>query len=214
MTLSELEQQKIDELVSEYQGKGYAVRVRPPVDQLPDFLRAFEPDLVATSSRDNVVVEVKTPSTNDAGQLTRLAEAVESQPGWHLEFVFVNHPVAAEIPSEEQLAPEAQVNRLLSSAEALFANGEVEAAAMLAWSAAETILRRSAQSAAPELERQSSARVLKHLYSLGRIEHETFEKLLRLMQFRNAVAHGFEPRTAAPSIPDVVPDIRRLQHAA
>ena len=214
MTLSELEQQKIDDLVSEYQGKGYAVRVRPPADQLPDFLRAFEPDLVATSSRDNVVIEVRASSANDAGQLTRLAEAVERQPGWHLEVVFVSHPVASEIPLEEQLAPEAQVNRLLSSAEALFADGEVEAAAMLAWSAAEAILRRSAQSAAPELERQSSARVLKHLYSLGRIEPETYEKLLRLMQFRNAVAHGFEPRTAAPSIPDVVPDIRRLQHAA
>ena len=159
MTLSELVQQKIDELVAEYQGKGYAVLVHPPADQLPDFLRAFEPVLVETSPRDNVVVEVKTPSTNDAGQLTRLAKAVESQPGWHLEFVFVNQPVAAEIPAEEQLAPEAQVNRLLSSAEALFADGEVEAAAMLAWSAAETILRRSAQSAAPELERQSSARV-------------------------------------------------------
>src|SRR5258708_32641973 len=122
MTLSEMEQQKIDELVSEYQGKGYAVRVRPPADQLPDFLRAFEPDLVATSSRDNVVVAVKTPSTNDAGQLTRFAEAVERQPGWHLEFVFVNHPVAAEIPSEEQLAPEAHGNRLLASAEGLIAN--------------------------------------------------------------------------------------------
>jgi hypothetical protein len=106
------------------------------------------------------------------------------------------------------------VNRLLSSAEALFASGEVEAAAMLAWSAAEAILRKSAQSAAPELERQSSARVLKHLYSLGLIERGTYEKLLLLMQFNNAVAHGFEPRTAAPSIPDVVPDIRRLQHAA
>src|ERR1700682_188838 len=197
MTLSELEQQKIDDLVSEYQGKGYAVRVRPPADQLPDFLRAFEPDLVATSSRDNVVIEVRASSANDAGQLTRLAEAVERQPGWHLEVVFVSHPVASEIPLEEQLAPEAQVNRLLSSAEALFADGEVEAAAMLAWSAAEAILRRSAQSAAPELERQSSARVLKHLYSLGRIEPETYENLLRLMQFRNAVAHGCEPRTAA-----------------
>src|SRR5260221_12654342 len=99
MTLSELEQQKIDELVSEYQGKRYTVRVRPPVDQLPDFLRAFEPVLVATSSRDNVDVEVKTPSTNDAGQLTRLAESVESQPGRHLEFGFFHHPLAPGIPT-------------------------------------------------------------------------------------------------------------------
>lgn len=214
MTTSELERRKFEELRAEFQRNGYTVRIHPPADELPEFLASYELDLVATSSRENVVLEVKTSSSMDRDRMTKLAEAIETHPGWRLEVVFVNQPVAAEIPSEERLAPEAQVNRLLSSAEALFAKGEIEAAAMLAWSAAETILRRSAQSAAPELERQSSARVLKHLFSIGRIESGTYEKLLLLMQFRNAVAHGFEPGTAAPSIPDVVPDIRRLQHAA
>jgi hypothetical protein len=214
MTLSELARQKVQELAAEYQRNGYVVRVHPAAHELPEFLREFAPDLVAESSRGNVVVEVKMSTAIDAGQMARLAEVIERQNGWKFEVVFVSQPVAAEIPSEETLVPEAQVNRLLSSAEMLFANGEVEAAAMLAWSAAEAILRRNAQSAAPEFERQSSARVLKHLYSLGRIEHDTYEKLLLLMQFRNAVAHGFEPRTAAPSISDVVPDIRRLQNAA
>jgi hypothetical protein len=214
MTISELTQHKIEELSAEYGRKGYFVRVRPSASELPEFLRGFQPDLVATSPHGNVVIEVRAASAIDATQMARLAEVLESHEGWTFEVVFVSQPVAAEIPSEENLAPEEQVNRLLASAEALFAHGEVEAAAMLAWSAVETILRRNAQSAAPELERQSSARVLKHLYSLGRIEHDTYEKLLLLMQFRNAVAHGFEPRTAAPSIPDVMPDIRRLQHAA
>jgi len=84
---------------------------------------------------------------------------------------------------------------------------------MLAWSAAEALLRRILQSSAPELERQSSARILKHLYAVGRIEHTAYDKLLQLMQFRNAIAHGFEPRTIAPSISDVLPDIRRLSAA-
>lgn len=214
MTTMELEQHKIAELTAEYQSEGYAVSIRPVGTELPEFLRSFEPDLIATSSRESIVVEVKASSAMDAGQITRLAEAVERQPGWRFEVVFVSQPVAAEIPAVEQLAPEAQVNRLLSSAEALFAKGEIEAAAMLAWSAAETILRRSAQLVAPEMERQSSARVLKHLYALGRIEPGTYEKLLLLMQFRNAVAHGFEARTSAPSIADVVSEIRRMQHAA
>jgi transcriptional regulator with XRE-family HTH domain len=122
--------------------------------------------------------------------------------------------VAPDVPAEEDLAPEEQVSRLLSSAETLFAEGQMEAAAMLAWSAAETILRRRAQSDAPEMERQSSARVLKHFYSLGCVNPHTYEKLLRLMEFRNAVAHGFQPRIAPPDIPDIVPDIRHLQHAA
>lgn len=107
--------------------------------------------------------------------------------------------VAPDVPVEEDLAPEEQVNRLLSSAETLYTEGQLEAAAMLAWSAAETILRRRAQSDAPEMERQSSARVLKHLYSLGRVNPDIYEKLLRLMEFRNAVAHGFQPRGLPPT---------------
>jgi hypothetical protein len=214
MTTIELEQQKIDALAAQYRREDYVVRIHPAGPELPEFLRPFEPELIATSSRENVVVVVRASAAVDTHELTRLAKTVEQQSGWRLDVVFVSQPVAAEIPAEEQLAPDAQVDRLLSSAETLFAKGEIEAAAMLAWSAAETILRRSAQSAAPEMERQSSARLLKHLYSLGRIEHNTYEKLFLLMQFRNAVAHGFEPRTAVPSIPDVVPDIRRLQHAA
>jgi hypothetical protein len=214
MTTAQLEQQKIQEIRAEFERNGFAVHVRPPARELPEFLRPFEPDLVAMSPGGNVVVEVKSSGDVDPDQMTRLAQVLEREEGWRLEVVFVSQPVAAEVPSEERLAPEAQVDRLLSSAESLFADGEVEAAAMLAWSAAETILRRSAQSAAPELERQSSARVLKHLYSIGLIETIVYEKLLLLMQFRNAVAHGFEPKIAAPSIPDVIPDLRRLQRAA
>jgi transcriptional regulator with XRE-family HTH domain len=122
--------------------------------------------------------------------------------------------VAPDVPADGDLAPEEQVSRLLSSAETLSAEGQLEAAAMLAWSAAETILRRRAQSYAPEMERQSSARVLQHLYSLGHVNPNTYEKLLRLMEFRNAVAHGFQPRIAPPDIPDIVSDIRHLQQAA
>jgi hypothetical protein len=214
MTLAELVKRRIEQLAAEYQREGYSVRVCPSELELPQFLREFSPDLVATSPHGNVVVEVEEASAVEPAKMARLAEALEAHKDWRFEVVFVSQPVAAEIPSEENLAPEEQVNRLLASAETLAASGEIEAAAMLAWSAVEAILRRNAQSAAPELERQSSARVLKHLYSLGRIENDTFEKLLQLMQFRNAVAHGFEPRTAAPSISDVMPNIRRLQHAA
>jgi hypothetical protein len=214
MTLVELTQQKVEELAAEYEQSGYTVAVRPATDELPGFLRAFEPDLVATSSRGNVVVEVKASSAVNAEEMRQLAEAVERETGWRFEVVFVSHPVAAEIPVEEQLASPAQVSRLLSSAETLSAAGETEAYAMLAWSAVEAILRRTAQSVAPELERQSSARVLKHLYSLGHIEPDTYETLFLLMQFRNAVAHGFEPKILPPSISDLVPAIRRLQHTA
>ncbi|HET8772167.1 MAG TPA: hypothetical protein VFP80_00185, partial [Thermoanaerobaculia bacterium] len=88
MTLSDLTQQKIDELASEYRRNGYAVWIHPAAHELPEFLREFEPDLIATSPQGNVVVEVKTSSAVAADQMTRLAEAVERQSGWRFEVVF------------------------------------------------------------------------------------------------------------------------------
>src|SRR5258708_24940743 len=103
---------------------------------------------------------------------------------------------------------------MLENADTLSREGHLVAAGLIAYSALETILRRLAQSEAPQIERQSSARVLKELYSIGKIHHEAFVKLLPLLEFRNAVAHGFRPRHAAPCIPEIIDEIRHLQTAA
>jgi hypothetical protein len=214
MTTAAMEQEKIDDLAAEYQTKGYSVRIRPVPGELPPFLGGFAPDLIATSPTGNVVVQVKSSSRFSPDEAQRLAEVVSQNPLWRFELVFVSPPVAPDVPAQEELAADEQVTRMLDDAEVLSRNGHLDAAGLIAWSAVETILRRRAQSAAPELERQSSARVLKQLYSLGRLDSGLYEKLLRLMEFRNAVAHGFQPRTPAPTIPDLIGDIRRLQNAA
>jgi hypothetical protein len=214
MTTAQIEQEKVEKLADDYRKKGYAVRLQPSADDVPLFLRQFEPDLIATSSAGNVVVQVKAFPHFDSEQARELAEVVERHPGWRFEVLLVNPPVAPDIPAQEDLADDEHVTRMLDNAETLSKEGHLEAAGLIAYSALETILRRRAQSAAPQIERQSSARVLKELYSIGRIHHDTFEKLLPLMQFRNAVAHGFQPRTAAPSMPEMIEEIRHLQSAA
>jgi uncharacterized protein YutE (UPF0331/DUF86 family) len=214
MNAAQMEQEKIDALAAEYRSKGYTVQIRPSKDDLPSFLKEFDPDILATSPVGNVVLQVKSSQRFDASHAQKLAEAVKRNSQWRFEVAFVSQPVAPDVPAQEELAADEHVTRMLRDAETLSKEGHLEAACLIAWSAVETILRRRAQSAAPELERQSSARVLKHLYSLGRVQPEVYEKLLRLMEFRNAVAHGFQPSIAAPSIPEIIGDIRRLQTAA
>lgn len=214
MTVAELESEKIEQLASEYRAKGYDVLLQPQATDLPGFLTPFSPDMVARSSRGNVVVEIKSARDFDAEQVQRLAEAVESHPTWKFEVVLVNPPIAPDIPAGEELAADEQLARFMIDAEILAKSNQTEAAAVLAWSVVETILRRRARSAAPELERQSSGRLLKHLYSLGVVQNDLYERLLRLMNYRNAVAHGFRAPADVPTISDVLEDIRRLQAAA
>ncbi len=216
MSPSQKELEKVDALADEYRRKGYTVQVPPKKDELPPFLKEFAPDIdiVATSPAEKLIAQVRSGPRFDAEQNLRLAEAIARYPGWRFEVVFVNPPVAPDIPAQEQLADDEQVTRMLENAETLSNEGHVEAAGLIAYSALETILRRLAHNEAPQIERQSSARVLKELYSLGKIHYTAFEKLLPLMEFRNAVAHGFRPRNGAPSIPEMIDEIRHLQTAA
>jgi uncharacterized protein YutE (UPF0331/DUF86 family) len=206
MTIVEMENSKLQQLANEYRAKGYVVALRPRGEQLPTFLTPFQPDLVATSLDDNVVVEVKTaPELTEA--LVGLADAVDKQHGWRLELVVVNPSAAQEVPVYGQLVGDAQVTELLEKAEALRKRSEDEAAVMLAWSAAEAVLRRRAQSTGMEVERKSSAYVLKQLYTLGVLDEEQYESFARAMEFRDAFAHGFtaslEPGVVAALIRDV-----------
>jgi len=214
MTTEQMERERVDALEAEYRSKGYTVHVRPSGSDLPAFLSEFKPEIVATSPAGNVVIQVTSLPRFDAEETQRLAEVVDRNPGWRFDIAFVNPPVAPDVPAQEHLADDEKVTRMLENAETLSKEGHVEAAGLIAYSALETILRRLAQSEAPQIERQSSARVLKELYSLGKIHPDTFEKLLPLMEFRNAVAHGFQPRNAAPSIPEIIDEIRHFRNAA
>lgn len=214
MTIASLETSRLETLAAEYRAKGYEVHLHPDRAQLPAFLIGFTPDMIALSSEDKVVIQVRSARDFDAEQVQKLAAFVENQPPWRYEVALVNLPTAPDVPAAEDLATEAQVSRLIANAELLATQGQVEAAALLAWSAVETILRKLTRVAAPELERQGSARVLKHLYALGCVQPEIYDTLSRLLTFRNALAHGFTPRASMPDLAAAIMDIRRLQNAA
>src|SRR5438105_13047214 len=119
MIITEMEKAKVAQLASEYRDRGYNVRIQPTSPDLPSFLAGFAPDILATSDHDNVVVEVRSARNFDAEQIQQLAEVLQSQPSWKFEVVLVNPPVAPDVPAEEDLASDEQVNRSIANAEIL-----------------------------------------------------------------------------------------------
>lgn len=212
MRTTELEQSRLERVAAEFRNRGYTVFVQPRSDEVPPFLAGLEPDLIATSRNDKVVVEVKARG-GDASEVRKIADAVSRQPDWRFELIVVSVPVAPDVPETAQLAADAQIREYLNTAALLTQEGHVEAATLLAWSALEAILRKRARSEGLDTVRQSSTRVLKNLYSLGRLDPATYEKLLRFMEFRNALAHGFESGER-PNVNELIAHIRQLQTAA
>lgn len=94
------ERRRLLEVVREYKLKGYEVTINPNSEQLPPFIASFNPDAIATSENDNVVIEVSSNSSKkEVGSLAPLAEVVEREPNWRFELVVTNSAQPSLPPS-------------------------------------------------------------------------------------------------------------------
>ena len=211
MTQMELENAKLEQIAMEYRQKGYHVSTRPDSNDVPQFLSPFQPDLIATSVNDNVVVEVKSSRDLTEGSLVPLAERIESKPGWRLELVVVNPAGSHEVPTYGVLVPDDRVDYLLRDAQLLRQEKRYDSAALTAWTAAEATFRRMALESGVDVERKSTGSVLKSLYALGLIDDDQYDNFARAMEFRNAFAHGFDAFLEPENIDRVIRDVEALK---
>ncbi|HEV7487785.1 MAG TPA: hypothetical protein VGQ65_19120 [Thermoanaerobaculia bacterium] len=211
MTQIELETAKLEQIAAEYRQKGYDVSIRPASAAVPQFLAPFQPDLIVRSENDNAVIEVKSSNDLTSGSLAQLAAKIESRPGWRLELAVVNQPFAQEVPRYGVLVTEDRVDHILRQAQLLSREKSYEPAALMAWAAAEAILRRMAVASGVEVEKKSTGSVLKLLYALGLIDADQYDNFSRAMEFRNAFAHGFEASLQPESIDRVIHDVESLR---
>ena len=76
----------VQEAADNYTRQGYYVLVSPSENDLPDFLKGFQPDmLVRLPNGDQVIVQVKSNRASRNGeQWQKLRDAVETHSGWRL----------------------------------------------------------------------------------------------------------------------------------
>ena len=186
-----LESQVIAKVAEDYRRRGYDVEVQPRGRTLPEFLGGFQPDLIARSAAESVVVEVKVGTrTSVAERLRDIAKRVNSQPGWRFSLVFVSPDEPDEV-SEAQSAPLSLLQERVQNAEALLQADQREAAFLLLWSAVEGALRLLGDRAQLPLASLPPSTLIRELYSAGEISREQFELLMRLLPMRNRLVHGF-----------------------
>ena len=211
MTLAELKSMKLDQIASEYRRRGYDVVIHPGVSDVLPFLAPFSPDLVAMSSDDNAVVQVRSSPEVSDDSLVRLAEVIEAQPNWRFDLVIVNPYAAEEVPKYTELADDDRVESLLQEAASLKREGRFEAAAVIAWSAAEAIIRKLTRAAGLDVERRSSLAVLKELHFAGMIDDDQYSDFTEVIEFRNAFAHGFAARAEPEIVDRIIRDVMHLR---
>lgn len=207
-----------EQVVREYRSRGYEVIVEPGREQLPEFLSPFQPDVVARGPGENVVIEIKPRSElARSGELERIAEAVQRQPGWRLELVVAEEPSPSggTAPSlgREDLAGILGNVRAMLELDPQGAESFGKAAFLYAWSAAEVALRLLAEAEGIEIRRTDAPYLLTQLATHAVISRDEYDFLVHAMRVRNAIAHGFKTdQFDSDEVPVLVSTIDRLLH--
>ncbi|MEL6188816.1 MAG: hypothetical protein AAFU79_29700, partial [Myxococcota bacterium] len=180
-----LERRRLQRLRREYAKKGYQVLVEPRGEELPSPFAAFEPDLIAISDADKVVVEIRSKaSIEGATAQAELADAVDRSPGWRFELVLTN--------PQSDLQEEASLDELEAALRSVDAVRRVSepAAFLILWPAVESLLRRHL-SDAPENEATELSTLIKTAYSVGILSKPHLDLLEETRKEREALDHGF-----------------------
>jgi len=185
---SEREHRRLASVASEYQERGYQVKVQPTGADLPDFLLGFDPDLIAIGNGESIVVEVKARNEfGDNREVAALEAAVRNRPGWRFEIIIDG----LDSESGSLLGPR-QIETSLEEAKELQKRGHAVASLLLLWSATEGILRLLADREKVELESPAAGYMTKRLYTLGLLGRDQYRILDEAVRLRNQAAHGFQ----------------------
>jgi len=196
----------------DYRREGYDVVVKPRGDQLPPFLAGFEPDLIATTGHESVVVAVKTRADlRSSADLIALAGAVEARPGWRLDLSVTPPEHVSVVDEDAQSLDHDETLARMTAALTLSQDQQGEAALLLAWSAAEAALRTYAARKQVPLESDQPVDVVVALYSLGLLDRDDYDVLRRGLHVSTIVAHGFRlPQSERRLAANLVRKVREL----
>jgi uncharacterized protein YutE (UPF0331/DUF86 family) len=186
------ERQRLLEIAREYRQRGYEVIIEPSRDQLPEFLAPFRLDMLARNAVENVIVEVRTQeSLTHAPELDMIAQALHDKATWRFELVVTN---PKDRLGDAALLDRPDIAYRLREARQLSDREHGEAAFLLAWSAAEALLRRIAREEDVPIDENNVALLLKSLLTYGLLDREQYQTLQEGFQARNIIVHGYAGR--------------------
>ena len=206
-------ERKIKEIARDYKNKGYEVVIEPSSSVLPDFLLNFQPDLVALSENDNVVVEVKSSdSRTDFKKLEGLANTVNSKENWRFELVFTNPRNRLKFESELVIIDLGKIRNRINECKSLINSGNLDSAFLLGWSTFEASIRlRLSSLNEREVDiKRPPLHLIKNLFSYGIINQNLLRKIEVLNQVRNKLIHGFEARIEKENVVDLLEITEKL----
>lgn len=189
-----IERERLLKLAEEYRERGYEVSFHPNLEDLPDFLKSYRPDMIVRLGEESVVIAVKSRSSLNSSStqyLRNLAQAVAENPGWRFELVMTNPEDAVYFPKAEGSLQEDEIESGLQVARQLLSQ-HIESAMLYSWSLVEATLRIVAEKEELSLQTLNTPYLVKTMATEGIISQSQHKLLMNALSLRNAIAHGFK----------------------
>jgi DNA-binding Lrp family transcriptional regulator len=198
-------ERRIKEIAKDYESKGFTVSINPKQSELPQFLKGFEPDIIAKNELESVVIEVKTKGNiSELKQFETLANTISKKKNWRFELVFTN-PIEQTINSgfRNELSVEKQKERITEIKQLVIQN-HYDAAFLLGWATLEAAIRMKLNYEKSEALNKPTLSIIKTIYSLGYINQHDYRNLEKLNNQRNYLIHGFDSSIDRKTIEDLL----------
>jgi hypothetical protein len=189
-----LERERLLKLIKEYRDQGYEASFNPTPEELPDFLKGYEPDIIMRRAEEAVVIEVKSRSSlssSSAQYLSHLAKVIKQHPRWRFDLVVINPDDAMPVSKAEGSLQDFEIRSGLQVARRL-SEQHPESAILYAWSMVEATLRLIAENEELSLERFDPSYLVRRLTIEGVLSKAEYQTLIDALSLRNAIAHGFK----------------------
>jgi uncharacterized protein YutE (UPF0331/DUF86 family) len=178
-----------------YRNQGYEVAFHPTPEDVPVFLKNYRPDMIVRRGDESIVVQINSASSLNSSStqyLSSLAEVVEKQQGWRLEFVMINPEDAPiSLPQSDGSLQIQDIEARLSVAKQITTQN-LESAVLYSWALVEATLRLLAEKEELSLKNFNPQYLVKYLTYEGVISRSDYQLLMNALSLRNTIAHGFK----------------------
>lgn len=193
------ESEKIKELVREYKKKGFDVIMEPSEKQLPNFMRNlnYYPDLIATSDKERLVIEVKSSRTiAKAKDFSHIADYIRKQEGWDFILVMTNPKEKHDINTSGLVSSSEHVIDLFEQAEKILASGKSNAfnnaSFLIAWAGVEAAIRHFLISTYKTDHFKGVQTLMRDAVIYGIVSRKDGDFLESIINIRNSLVHGIQ----------------------
>jgi REase_AHJR-like len=209
------EHEKIAKQVGkELESYGYSVMFTPSSEHIPFSLEGYTPDLLATKHGEHLIIEIKPRSSAEhAARFRKIIDIVEKHPGWKFLIKTISDIPDDQTRDAGELIGIDAIESYVQKADRIVETGSPELSIPYFWNALISVLRlRASRESVPFVELTDRS-LINHLYTMGLISSDDYEKLKEWNHLRNEVVHSVTFQVDPASIEELSHFTRNLIRA-